>query len=401
MNILYIAYSCSPYGGSEEAIGFNIPLEMSKKHNIYVITKEESRKDIEKYVLSNDINIEFIYTDINKVYKKIFNGQLYSGRLKIWNKSAYKTAKRISSNIKFDIIHQITPIELRAIGKYYKISNSKFVVGPLGGGEYIPNGLEGYLTFKQRFIEFIRKITNNWMLLIYKIFKIKNKIDYVYFANKETAEYMKCLNFKASEIYTEIGIKSEDVKKTFSNNVLKCTNFLICGRLNYRKGHLLLIDAIEKIKDKKICYFKILGDGPEYNKIKQIIYEKNLSDIIELCGAVPYIKVKEYYEKSDVLIMPSLRETGGAVITEALSNGLPIIAGDAYGVSIMVNDSIGKLYALTGTKDDIACRLATQIMYFCDAGVSIEQKELCSKKSLELSWESKSLKYENDYNKLF
>ena len=42
MNILYIAYSCSPYGGSEEAIGFNIPIEMSKNNNVYVITKEES-----------------------------------------------------------------------------------------------------------------------------------------------------------------------------------------------------------------------------------------------------------------------------------------------------------------------------------------------------------------------
>ena len=45
MNILYIAYSCSPKSGSEEKIGWSIPLESAKSNNVFVITKEEQFGD--------------------------------------------------------------------------------------------------------------------------------------------------------------------------------------------------------------------------------------------------------------------------------------------------------------------------------------------------------------------
>ena len=41
MNILYIAYSCNPFAGSEDKIGWCVPYESSKTNKVYVITKEE------------------------------------------------------------------------------------------------------------------------------------------------------------------------------------------------------------------------------------------------------------------------------------------------------------------------------------------------------------------------
>ena len=43
MNILYIAYSCNPFAGSEDKIGWCVPFESSKTNKVYVITKEEQR----------------------------------------------------------------------------------------------------------------------------------------------------------------------------------------------------------------------------------------------------------------------------------------------------------------------------------------------------------------------
>lgn len=60
---------------------------------------------------------------------------MYSGRLNVWNRRVLPLAKKISADQKIDVIHQITPIEFRAIGDYGKIANIKFVCGPLGGGE--------------------------------------------------------------------------------------------------------------------------------------------------------------------------------------------------------------------------------------------------------------------------
>ena len=53
MNILYIAYSCSPYHGSEDKIGWNVPVECAKTNNVFVITKEEQREYTENYLRIN------------------------------------------------------------------------------------------------------------------------------------------------------------------------------------------------------------------------------------------------------------------------------------------------------------------------------------------------------------
>ena len=72
MNVLYIAYSCSPYHGSEDKIGWNVPAESAKYNNVFVITKEEQRCYVEKYLRDNPIpNIKFYYVD-NGEYNKFF-----------------------------------------------------------------------------------------------------------------------------------------------------------------------------------------------------------------------------------------------------------------------------------------------------------------------------------------
>ena len=135
MNILYIAYSCNPYTGSEDKIGWNAPYESAKTNNVWVITKEESRKAIEEYLNKYSVeNMKFIYIDLPNLYKKIFNGFMYSGRLNIFHKRAYPIVKRICEMHNIDIIHQITPIEFGAIGNYGKIPHIKFICGPIGGG---------------------------------------------------------------------------------------------------------------------------------------------------------------------------------------------------------------------------------------------------------------------------
>ena len=192
MNILYIAYSCNPFAGSEDKIGWCVPYESSKTNTnkVYVITKEEQREPVEKYLRSHPLeNIKFYYVDIPNFYKKIFKGFMYSGRLNVWNKRVFPLAKKICADQKIDVIHQITPIEFRAIGDYGKIANTKFVCGPLGGGESLPNGLKDYAKGHE-IIEVVRSGINHWYRFKLRITGKLNRCDYIMFANKETQEFL-------------------------------------------------------------------------------------------------------------------------------------------------------------------------------------------------------------------
>ena len=185
-----LAYSCNPFAGSEDKIGWCVPFESAKTNSVYVITKEEQREPIEKYLRDHPLkNIKFYFVDIPNFYKKIFKGFMYSGRLNIWNKRVYPLAKRICQEKKIVVIHQITPIEFRAIGDYGKIENVKFVCGPLGGGESLPEGLKGYAKGHE-IIEFIRTVINYWYRFKLRMSGKLNRCDYIMFANKETQDFL-------------------------------------------------------------------------------------------------------------------------------------------------------------------------------------------------------------------
>lgn len=119
MNILYIAYSCNPFAGSEDKIGWCVPYESSKTNKVYVITKEEQREPVEKYLQSHPLeNIKFYYVDIPNFYKKIFKGFMYSGRLNVWNRRVLPLAKksvRIKKLTLFIRLRQLNSVQLETM----------------------------------------------------------------------------------------------------------------------------------------------------------------------------------------------------------------------------------------------------------------------------------------------
>lgn len=213
MNVLFIAYSCCPNSGSENKIGWNIPIETCKKegNNVFVITKEEHRKEIERYLNNSSLNIHFYFIGIPEIYKIIFNGAFYSGRLNIWHKRAEKLAKKICKEKSIQIIHQITPIEFRAIGNYGNIPNVKFICGPLGGGESMPEAFSSYLGNKERLIEIVRRVVNSLYRTRLKHSKRLSKCSYIMCANKETFEYLNSVGGNNYKIFFDNGLDEKEI----------------------------------------------------------------------------------------------------------------------------------------------------------------------------------------------
>lgn len=263
MKILYIAYSCNPYAGSEDKIGWSVPYAASKENEVWVITKAEQREPVEKFLRGHPTeNLKFFFVDIPAFYKRIFKGFLYSGRLNVWHKRVFPLAEKICAEEGIEIIHQITPIEFRAIGKYGKIKTAKFVCGPLGGGEQIPKGLKCYAK-EHGLIEWIRSCMNAFYRFSLKINGRLKHCDYVFYANNETRDYLKTVADKNvnAEILTEIGVSESDLTPPAEKKQTDNMMFLFAGRLVYRKGINLLLDALERLSDDLQYKCKIVGGG--------------------------------------------------------------------------------------------------------------------------------------------
>lgn len=395
MNILYIAYSCAPYKGSENKIGWNVSCESSKNNRVSVITKEEHREAIEGYMREHsNPNIHFYYVDIPNVYKYVCKGFLYSGRLNIWHKRAFKTAKSICARENIKIIHQITPIEFRSIGRYGEISNIKFVAGPLGGAESIPKGLIEYAKGHMG-IEHIRTFMNLWCKFKYKLNGKLDKCDYLMYANQETNGFLE--GSTEQMVTSEIAIDPPNANQKARRKSDKCI-FLCAGRLIYRKGHDLLFDALEKLPYDAVYECRIVGKGPELERLKRRCEQnEKLKSHVVFTGAVPFTAMKGEYQNADVFLMPSIRETTGSVVLEAMAQGVPVVTIDKFGGAIIVDNETGWLYS-GNTKYEYIQNLSDILLDCILHPEAVKRKGLnAAQKAEEYTWDNKLKLYNEIY----
>ena len=80
----------------------------------------------------------------------------------------------------------------------------------------------------------------------------------------------------------------------------------------------------------KNCELQIIGDGPEYLALKQLSTSLQTRNVAFL-GAVANANLPGYYTAADAFILPSLSETWGLVVNEAMASGLPVLL--SYGIN--------------------------------------------------------------------
>ncbi len=118
---------------------------------------------------------------------------------------------------------------------------------------------------------------------------------------------------------------------------------LICVcRLVRRKGLEYLIRAMQELK-KSGVRLEIVGAGEREAQVRSFIKACNVDSHISLAGYVPQEGLSEHYGRADIFVLPSLSESFGQVLLEAMSSGLPVIASSVGGIPEIVDHEAGGL----------------------------------------------------------
>lgn len=81
----------------------------------------------------------------------------------------------------------------------------------------------------------------------------------------------------------------------------------------------------------------------DYAELRELHTSLGLGDKVEFTGALAPPQVAEEMRKSSVVVLPSWRETFGAVLAESLACGTPVVATKSGGPEDIVNDEVGLL----------------------------------------------------------
>jgi glycosyltransferase involved in cell wall biosynthesis len=100
---------------------------------------------------------------------------------------------------------------------------------------------------------------------------------------------------------------------------------LSVGRFAYYKGYETLVRAAQQVPSAR---FVIVGDGPLYGKIRDMVRERGLADRVLLPGALPDRELRGLQQGATVACLPSVdrAEAFGVVQLEAMRYGVPLVS---------------------------------------------------------------------------
>lgn len=106
------------------------------------------------------------------------------------------------------------------------------------------------------------------------------------------------------------------------------------GRLHVRQPHIQLLLA---------------GDGPDRRAYEAIVKARGLSQYVTFLGSVPHLELINYFVACDIFAFPSLTDTEGIVLIEAMASGTPSVVYDALGPGDIITHGENGLKAKPGT----------------------------------------------------
>ncbi len=134
----------------------------------------------------------------------------------------------------------------------------------------------------------------------------------------------------------------KDIGKIFSRTLDGKKILLTVGRQVKRKGHEWFITEVLPKIESDIVYLAI-GDGPEHERLKNVLSESKVKDQVILAGKQPDSVLKQAYSAADIFVMPNIPVSGdmegfGIVLLEANLAATPAVASDLEGIKDVVED---------------------------------------------------------------
>lgn len=356
MKVLLSVFECNPYRGSDSYVGWSYVLNVAQHNDVYALTRTENKEDIEEFFCNHSIpcvgNIHFIYVDRSKFFAECLyrvNRQLgFLGSYFVWQKAAYKAAKKLCSEHDISICHHISIADFRCAGYLWKLK-IPFIFGPVGGGQETPKCLSEY-TKKHKFSELFRSFMNRLTTTMPGYKKALRHAALIYSSNDETTacmlSRMKSENIDKLKQMTELCIddqylkERETLQKGLYDDVV---HIIVSGRLIYRKGVVLLIDSLKYLQTDVPYVVDIFGEGNQQGLLKNQVKDFGLEEHVVFHGRVPFDQMQQRYKDADIYVLPSLRETTGTAVFEAMANKLPVVALNQNGVRHIVEEDAGIL----------------------------------------------------------
>ena len=262
----------------------------------------------------------------------------------LWQIGAYFLAKRLHQQKPFDLTHHVTLVNYW-LPIYLGHLPAPLIWGPVGGGESAPPGFWRCWSFRGKAYEFSRQL--GWWLGRINPFvrHTARQAASVLATTDETAKRLRELGCRRVQICSQVGLPQNEIKQLKIFPLLreaKTFRVLSVGSFVHFKGFELGLQAFTRFHRRfPQSEYWLLGDGPEKGRLERLARRLGVAAQVGFFGEVPRSEVLARLGECDVLLHPTLHDSGGWASLEAMAAGRPVICLDRGGPALQVTSETG------------------------------------------------------------
>lgn len=182
------------------------------------------------------------------------------------------------------------------------------------------------------------------------------------------------------------GVNFEVFKPAVNKFILDYRLIVTTSRLVEKNNIDTLIRAMAFLP--RDVHLSVVGDGPEREKLTQLINELDLSDRVEIIGYLPQVDMLTFLRQADVYARVSRSEGLGNSFLEAMAVKVPVLASAVGGIVDFIEDGKTGWFADPDNPKDIG----QKIVYLLDPNHKEVVQEVVEKAFIKVhqdyTWES-------------
>lgn len=350
--VLLLAYQCGPGLGSVSQIGWQWFTGMAARRSITLVTHVRNRAAIEA-APDWPVGTRVIYIDT-----EWFAGPLYRLARRLFPRSehavfmvsqldwfvfdavALRTLRRErASGASWRLLHLLTPVTVSAPTRLHRLG-LPVVRGPLNCGLPVPPGFGSLMRDDAMGLSRLRVLPR----LVEAVLGSLRNSRVVLVATAATRAALPRSVQARSVAMLENAVEPQRFapapSRAASADAALKVSFV--GRLVAVKALPLLLQAMARLRaEGRRIELDVVGDGPMATAWQAEAAALGLVEGVRWHGAQATPAVARVMQMSDVFCLPSVRESGGAVLLEAMACGVPVIGMDFGGPAEIVDARVG------------------------------------------------------------
>ncbi|NJO15548.1 MAG: glycosyltransferase [Thioploca sp.] len=350
--ILLSAYQCAPKTEAVSQIGWQWYFRLAQRVPVTLVTH------VRNYSYLMQAGAPLAHSEIIFIDTEWFAKYLYNLSRKLFPQSenavyllssldffvydwfaVQQLKKRQRAGANWDIVHVVTPVSPVTVTRLHTLQRP-IILGPRNGG------LKNPPDFPE-----IMKEDSSW---IYPLRNLGYFIDFLIGSSRNAAVILTATQATLQSISPRYHSRCRPLLENgvdlnlFSPapwppppSLIQPLRIVFVGRLVPFKGVPLLLEALAQLKDKFPLLLTIIGEGPLQKKWQTQSEQLHLNKIVTWYGTASRTQVVAQIQAAHVLCLPSVRESGGAVLLEAMACARPVIAIAFGGPAEIVDDTVG------------------------------------------------------------